>query len=58
MSRKPLPEGEKPQAFSIRISPDLKKRIDAIAAREERSVNNTCNILLRRAVDEYEKSNK
>lgn len=57
MSRKPLPDNKKSQAVSIRISPDLKQRIDRIAEGEDRSINNMINILLRRAVEQYERGN-
>lgn len=38
--------------FSIRISPELKEKLEKIAKEDHRSVNNLINIILMKYVDE------
>ena len=41
--------------LGFRLNPDLKKQLEEIAAHEERSLSQICELLLRKGVDGYKK---
>ena len=45
----------KKEFLAFRLIPDLKKEIEEIADREQRSVSQICELLLRGGVDAYKK---
>jgi hypothetical protein len=45
----------KKEFLAFRLIPDLKKEIEEIAGREQRSVSQICELLLRGGVDAYKK---
>ena len=45
----------KKEFLAFRLIPDLKKEIEEIARREQRSVSQICELLLRGGVDAYKK---
>jgi hypothetical protein len=45
----------KKEFLAFRLIPDLKKEIEEIAHREQRSVSQICELLLRAGVDAYKK---
>jgi hypothetical protein len=45
----------KKEFLAFRLIPDLKKEIEEIARREQRSISQICELLLRRGVDAYKK---
>jgi len=42
--------------LGFRISPDLKKQLEVIAQREERSISQVCEVLLRGGVAAYKRN--
>jgi hypothetical protein len=42
--------------LGLRVTPELKKQIEEISAREERSMSQICEMLLRAGVESYERS--
>jgi hypothetical protein len=44
------------RTLTVRIHTDLWARLDALAQREHRSLNNTMNVLLSEGLDRWEKS--
>ena len=41
--------------IAFRLNPDLKKQLEEIAAAEERSISQICEMLLRKGVEGYKK---
>jgi hypothetical protein len=41
--------------LGLRVSPDLRKQLEQIAQREERSISQVCEVLLRGGVTAYQK---
>jgi hypothetical protein len=41
--------------LGFRLSPDLRKQLEEIAAHEERSLSQICELLLRKGVESYRK---
>ncbi len=41
--------------MGFRLNPELKKQLEEIAVREERSISQVCEMLLRRGVNNYRK---
>jgi hypothetical protein len=42
--------------LGLRVSPELRKQLEQIAQREERSISQVCEVLLRGGVTAYQKS--
>jgi hypothetical protein len=41
--------------LGMRVSPNLKDKLERVASAEERSVSQVCELMLRKAIEAYEK---